>query len=315
MPPRSQDALATLLLTNHILDLDVPPFGPKEFWRLTAAVGSPSALLGVSEDDLADGDPIVAGAAGRITRLLDASTRLAFELERLESQGFLALTSFDDAYPRRVRDRLGEHAPPVVFVVGPVELLATDAIGLVGSRNVDDAGARAARDAAAAIAGDGITLVSGGAKGVDELSMTAARDHGGPVVGYLADSLERRVKVPVTRRAVAEGAVCLVTMFRPSAGFSVENAMARNKLIYASSLATLVIASDLGSGGTWAGATEALKQGYGRVLVWRGQGQGPGNEGVIEQGGTAVTSATEVVRLARDAGRTERRRQQLSLEI
>ena len=39
--------------------------------------------------------------------------------------------------------------------------------------------------------------------------MTAALGAGGRVVGYLADSLVRRVREPNTRRAVADGTILL----------------------------------------------------------------------------------------------------------
>lgn len=55
--------------------------------------------------------------------------------------------------------------------------------------------------------------------------------------------------------------------------FSVGNAMGRNKIIYGLSRCTIVVATDDGTGGTWAGATEALKNHYGRVASWTGAGQ------------------------------------------
>jgi predicted Rossmann fold nucleotide-binding protein DprA/Smf involved in DNA uptake len=60
--------------------------------------------------------------------------------------------------------------------------------------------------------------------------------------------------------------------------------MGRNKLIYALSALTLVVATSEGSSGTWAGAAEALRAKNGVVAVWRGPGEGSGN-GTIEQQG------------------------------
>jgi hypothetical protein len=54
------------------------------------------------------------------------------------------------------------------------------------------------------------------------------------------------------------------------------------------STVTVVVATDEGSGGTWAGATEALKKGISTVLVWRGEGEGPGNAALIARGGIAI---------------------------
>jgi hypothetical protein len=47
---------------------------------------------------------------------------------------------------------------------------------------------------------------------------------------------------------------------------------------------TVVVASDHQTGGTWAGAVEALKNSYGCVASWTGPGGGVGNSALVEQG-------------------------------
>jgi predicted Rossmann fold nucleotide-binding protein DprA/Smf involved in DNA uptake len=148
----------------------------------------------------------------------------------------------------------------------------------------------AARAAAALAVEHDLGVVSGGAKGVDRLAMQAALDAGGHAVGVLADSLTRTVRDAEIRRMIGDGRLCLCTPYKPTAGFSVPNAMGRNKLIYALSEATLVVAADLDKGGTWAGATEALKSSSAPVLVWTGQGAGPGNARLVELGAIPVDS-------------------------
>ena len=289
MTLRSDDSLATLLLTNHLTETDAAPFGPKGFWDLVDRVGDPSGLLGV------DAEVVVARVgkpdlADRVLSLLDAATGFAFALERFESQGFAALTPFDESYPQRLRERLGSLAPPVLFAAGPVELLSREAIGIVGSRNVDDRGAEVAEEAARVAVAAGLSVVSGGARGVDQRSMSATYQAGGSVIGFLVESLERRVRSPETRRVITEGVVCLATPFKPDAGFTPANAMARNKLIYATARTTLVVASDEGRGGTWQGALEAMHRGFGDVAVWRGEGEGLGNGALVSHGGRALTA-------------------------
>jgi predicted Rossmann fold nucleotide-binding protein DprA/Smf involved in DNA uptake len=92
-------------------------------------------------------------------------------------------------------------------------------------------------------------------------------------------------------QALDRGDVCLVTQQSPATGFSVGAALARNKLIYALAEVTVVVAADLGTGGTWAGAVEALQHGYGPVAVWRGEGEGAGNAGLEGEGATPIRSA------------------------
>ena len=187
----------------------------------------------------------------------------------------------------------------MLHAAGALEMLDTPGVGVVGSRNVSEAGAEVAGLVAQRAAGLGLPVVSGGARGVDQIAMNAAFKTGGTVVGFLADSLTRKVKRPDVRRAVYDGSVLMCTPYGPNAPFNVGNAMGRNKLIYAQAALTVAVASDHGSGGTWTGATEALKHGYGRVVVWRGNGEGPGNEVLEQQGAEPITDPDDIQTLIR----------------
>ena len=131
--------------------------------------------------------------------------------------------------------------------------------------------------------------------------MNAAFEAGGQVVGVLADALERTVTRRSTRRGVAGGQICLVTPFTPSAPFSVGNAMGRNKIIYGLSRCTIVVASDHETGGTWAGATEALKNGYGRVASWIGPGGGAGNSALVQRGAAELSDVNRLGELLHES--------------
>jgi predicted Rossmann fold nucleotide-binding protein DprA/Smf involved in DNA uptake len=167
--------------------------------------------------------------------------------------------------------------------------LTSPLIGVVGSRNVDEAGADVARRVAEVATRLDAGIVSGGAKGVDILSMDAAYRAEIPSVGVTTEGLERASRRKELRGAVSEARLCLVTPYAPSAGFSVGNAMGRNKLIYALATCTLVVASDIDTGGTWQGATEALRRGFGQVAVWTGPGAGPGNGALADRGAAPVS--------------------------
>lgn len=295
MSTRSDSALATLLLTNHLVEAAAPPLSARRYWALRASIADPAELIRASSDEIRGRTGLPDDEAVRIQALLSAGTGLAFELERLERQGFVAITPFDETYPMRLIERLREQAPPVLYVVGDRSLLSIDGLGIVGSRGVTDAGSDVARHAANTAVAAGLPVISGGARGVDQVSMMAAYEAGGQVVGYLADSLERRVRDPSTRKAIADGSTCLATPFKPSAGFSVANAMNRNKLVYASARVTFVVASDLEQGGTWEGAVEALRNGFGSVAVWTGEGGGPGNARLVELGASATEDVSALV--------------------
>ena len=103
------------------------------------------------------------------------------------------------------------------------------------------------------------------------------------------------------RRATAEEQLYLVTPYAPSVGFSVGNAMGRNKLIYALARSTFVVCAGNRKGGTWEGASEALSSGFCPVLAWLGPGRGPGNEQLIEKGAVPVHELDRLVDIALSA--------------
>lgn len=275
--------LAALALTSRLVDSPVKPLSSREFWALRRDV-EPSALHGMTAADIASDYLIAGDTAERIARLFDRSAALALAVEKLDHSGIWTVTGVGRTYPERLRSRLRDATPVVLHGVGEMSPLSIDGLAVVGSRNVSEEGSEVARAIARMAVKSGMPVISGAARGVDRDAMNSAFDEGGHVVGVLADSLQRAVAKPGMRKGVSRGQICLVTPFAPDVAFSVGNAMARNKMIYGLARCTVVVASDQDTGGTWAGAVEALKNGYGRVASWVGAGSGPGNKALVEQG-------------------------------
>lgn len=291
---RGDDSLATILLVGRLLGDNAEPLKASQYWKLRDLVGPTGGLLGIAEKDLVAEYSLAVDLAARVVALLERATAMAFELERLGQAGISVLTPFDEDYPERLVERLGEAAPVLLYAAGAGELLGELGVGVVGSRDVSSEGADIAGAAAELAARLGMPLVSGGARGVDQTAMNTAFEAGGSVVGVLAESLVRKLRSPDLRRAIHEGRTVMCTPYSPEAPFSVGNAMGRNKLIFALSAVTLVVAADVDTGGTWSGATEALRRGFGRVAVWRGPGEGPGNVRLEERGAVPITSLDEL---------------------
>jgi predicted Rossmann fold nucleotide-binding protein DprA/Smf involved in DNA uptake len=275
-------------MTNRFTDVGVPPLKASELWGLLARVDEPGGLLGLDERAAAALTSGTGVDPARLVTLLDAGVALGARVEGLHERGISAITALDEGYPHRLRERLGFAAPPVLYCAGEVSLLGVDGIGVVGSRDVGPEGVEVARQVAHLVAGSGLPVVSGGAKGVDSISMAAAYEAGGRAVGVLADSLERAIGQAENRRAMLDGRACMCTPYRPDARFTTGSAMGRNKIVYGLARVTLVVASAEGEGGTWSGATEALKKRYGRVAVWAGDGSGPGNDALVRAGGAPI---------------------------
>ena len=220
----------------------------------------------------------------------------------LNSDGISAVSDFEDIYPRSWLEKLVGKHPPVLFYAGEASLLNAASIGIVGSRDVDMAGSEFAAAVAQEACRNGYAVVSGGARGVDQIAMRAAFECGGPSLAFLSDSLLRVVRSAEMRDILESSRVCLATSFAPSAGFSVGTAMARNKLIYAHSSATVVVSSALDSGGTWAGAVEAMSGSLCPVLVRTGDGVPNGNGALIRKGGIGLASPEGLLKAIEDSG-------------
>ncbi len=286
------DTMTVLVLASRLGDRQRPSLPVGAWHTLVAALGdaelSPDDLFGLRET-LTDMPAIDEDMARRLETLIDSAGAVAFEYEELRRKGVTAIGIGDEEYPPRLRDLLGPAAPPLLFSVGESSLLAAGGVAIVGSRDVDPDGAEVAQAIARVAVSLGLPVVSGGARGVDQLAMNAAYMAGGSVVGVLADSLLARIRKPDTLRALDTGNTCLVTQQHPESGFGAAAAMSRNKIVYGLSNLTVVVATAEGSGGTWAGATEALKRGYGRVAVWRGPGEGPGNAALEPLGAVPIS--------------------------
>jgi predicted Rossmann fold nucleotide-binding protein DprA/Smf involved in DNA uptake len=194
----------------------------------------------------------------RLQKLLGRGFLLSQVIERWQARAIWVVSRADAEYPRRLKTRLREDAPAVLYGCGDMALLETGGLAVVGSRHVEDALIDYTMSVGRLAARAGRTLVSGGAKGIDQAAMRGALDAGGKVCGVLADSLEKTTMNREHRNLLLDDQLVLISPYDPSAGFNVGNAMQRNKLIYALADTSLVVSSDLNKGGTWAGAIEQL---------------------------------------------------------
>ncbi|MDD4928470.1 MAG: DNA-processing protein DprA [Gallionella sp.] len=194
----------------------------------------------------------------RLKQLLERGFLLSQAVARWQSRAIWVVSRADAEYPRRLKVRLKEDAPAVLYGCGDINILETGGLAVVGSRNVNDTLINYTIEIGRLSAKAGRTLVSGGAKGVDQAAMRGALDAGGLVSGILADSLEKTAMNREHRNLLMDGQLVLLSPYDPNAGFNVGNAMQRNKLIYSLGDAALVVSSDLNKGGTWAGAVEQL---------------------------------------------------------
>ncbi|MCI4676527.1 DNA-processing protein DprA [Mycolicibacterium litorale] len=215
----------------------------------------------------------------------------------------LAFTAFDGA-ALRARRRGGP--PLVLWVIGPARLdeVADRAAAVVGTRAATAYGQRIAADFSAGLAEHEVTVVSGGAYGIDGAAHRAALAADGQTVAVLAGGID--VLYPAGHSALLHrigGSGLLVSEYPPGVRPARHRFLARNRLLAALSSATVVVEAGLRSG---AANTAAWARALGRVVC---AVPGPvtsmasaGCHVLLRNGAELVTRADEIVEIIGRAG-------------
>ena len=225
----------------------------------------------------------------RIEALMTRGSALALAMEKWLRAGLWVMTRSDPEYPRRFKQRLGTDSPAVLFGCGNRKLLNGGGLAVVGSRNTSESDLAFSRALGKLAASKGCSIVSGGARGVDEAAMLGALAADGTVIGVLADKLLQHCSSAKYRNYLMKNDLVLISPFYPEAGFNVGNAMQRNKYIYCLADAGLVVHSGM-KGGTWTGAKENLKKGWVPLWVKETQDEEAGNKAIVADGAAWVSS-------------------------
>lgn len=157
------------------------------------------------------------------------------------------ITIKDDAYPPLLKAI--DRPPQVLFVRGDIDLLKTDCVSVVGSRQVSREGVLRAQRVAINLAENGYTLVSGLAKGVDTAAQTATIKAGGKTIGVIGTPIHKYYprENAALQNKIAEGHL-LVSQFPLQQPVSKFNFPQRNYTMCGLSWATVIVEASETSG-------------------------------------------------------------------
>ena len=222
------------------------------------------------------------GFARHILDLLRDEALLDWYLTRARKNGCVPVTRATKHYPLIVRKRLGLDAPGVLWARGDLGLLDTPAIALVGSRELREENRVFAEEVGRQAALQGLTLVSGNARGADKTAQNACLQAGGRVISVVADSLlAHKPKEHVLY--LSENGF--------DEEFSAQRALSRNRIIHTLGRIVFVAQSDLHKGGTWDGTAKNLRSSWSPVVCFQ-----DGSEAmkVLEQWGAYLVSREDL---------------------
>lgn len=187
-------------------------------------------------------------------RMADPAAHGRAVLGGLARLGIRAVLAGRRGYPARLAEALGEQAPAVLFLAGSGSLLERPCLAIVGSRQPSRQALDAARTLARGQAGAGVTVVSGGASGIDSAAHAGAMEAGGTAVVPALGLAHLRWRGP---RGAAEGSWCAVGQFPPQAPWRAAQALLRNRTIVALSRAVVAFEPRDG-GGTFHSSMAAI---------------------------------------------------------
>lgn len=217
-------------------------------------------------------------------------------INRCKKCGIEIVTPNDEAYPERLSDI--PNPPAALYVKGGMEALNSYLpVAVVGTRNMTVYGKQHTFDFAYGMAKNGVTVISGGALGVDSTAHSGALQAGGQTVCVLGCGIESgylRDNKPLRELISRNGA--LISEYPPDYPASRYTFPARNRIISGLSKGVLVVEAGERSGALIT-ANLALEQNR-DVFAVPGDIASPYSKGtneLIKQGAKAVTNFGEVL--------------------
>jgi DNA processing protein len=287
------------LALGHWLQLSLTDgVGPILSRRLVETAGGAAAACSASADQLAD----IEGIGTVRSRKIHASLRAAAakadeEFDKCAKANVSLLSPDDDAYPVLLRSI--PDPPCVLYMRGALEPRDLNSVAIVGSRKCSFYGREQAERFAALLAGAGITVISGGARGIDSSSHRGAISHPqGRTIAVLGSGVD--VAYPPENASlfdqIAErGAV--LSEFPLGSSPLRENFPRRNRIVSGMSRGVLVVEADERSGALIT-ARQACDD-HGRpVFALPGRVDNPlsfGPHMLIRDGATLVTKLEDIL--------------------
>jgi DNA processing protein len=272
---RGIGAVRLRLLLDHFGDLEIAWNAPSEAYK---AAGISSQI---------------------IERIQQRKESLSVEeyWNKIITAGINVVTWDDQDYPSRLREI--NQPPPILYSRGTMSLDDEWAVSIVGTRRVTAYGKRVTEELAGYLARNGITIISGLARGVDTIAHRAALEAGGRTIAVLGCGVD--TIYPPENRKLAEEIIssgCLISDYAPGTPPDSKNFPPRNRIISGLGLATVVVEAGSRSGALIT-ANFAAEQGR-EVFAVPGQIYAPQSKGtntLIQQGAQPFLSSEELLRL------------------
>lgn len=222
----------------------IPGVGPVRFYKLLETFGSMKDAWNTSALEL---KPLI---GEKVFLRLQATKRdwdPELEIKKIERYGYRVYCYTNPDYPvllKKISD-----PPPVLYASGKFEYGDDVAVAIIGTRNPTPLGAHHARELAFSLSCQGLTIVSGMARGIDSEGHRGALEAGGRTIAVLGSGLD--VPYPPENETLLEEIAAhgvVVSEFPLGTEPYARNFPARNRVISGLSLGVIVVEATQDSG-------------------------------------------------------------------
>jgi DNA processing protein len=282
----SREALVALNMVDHV--------GPVRLRQLLQFFGDPLAILNASKQQLFRVHGIGEDTATAISNW-QTTVDLAAEMKRISDFRCHVVIQSDDEYPELLRQI---YDPPIVlYVKGSLLPKDKNAVAMVGSRQTTHYGLEVARKLAYQLGYLGVTVVSGGARGIDTAAHQGTLNAGGRTICVLGTGINiifPPENAELFERIAANGAV--ITQFPFNRPADKQSFPIRNRIVAGMTLGAVVVEANLTSGAL---ITANFATEYGRqVFAVPGRIDSPRSKGchdLIKKGAKLCESAEDIL--------------------
>lgn len=295
-PPPNPLFLFTMSDLKYWLGFNlVKGIGPAKLEAMLDYFGSAAAAWQANEEQLAH----IGVDSRTIATFLQMRQELDLDayVQRLETAGVQALTWDSPEYPSYLRQAPG--APPVLYVMGRITEADRWAVAVVGTRRLTSYGRQVTQELVSGLVQQGITIISGLARGIDGIAHQTTVKMGGRTIAVLGSGLDHIY--PAEHRRLAQQIVdqqqgAIVSEYALGVQPEARNFPPRNRIISGLSAGVLVVEAGERSGALIT-AQFALEQNR-EIFAVPGYITSPASKGtnrLIQEGAKLVTSVQDIL--------------------
>ncbi len=283
-------------LTELRLLLEVEGIGPGKFRNLLARFRSTDRVLSADFKSLTEAEGISLNLAKRIQGISaqynEFRNIVEVEQEKLVRLNASVVTVWDEEYPSVLKKI---YDPPIIlYTIGTHEENDIYSVSVVGTRQPTNYGKVQTERLTSELVHEGITIVSGMARGIDSIAHITTLKENGRTVAIIGSGLDV-IYPPENKKLFQEISEkgLIISEYPPGTQPDAQNFPKRNRIISGLSLGTVVIETGI-KGGAMQTASFALDQGKEVFAV-------PGNLGVRQSEGTDLLIQKGEAKLIRSA--------------